>query len=219
VLGVIVQQTAPHVSSFTEIADGLIIAMLTGLGVYVAKQFKFVHELREFIVGRPKSDLEPEPPPGFMEQIKDANANAATAIAATRAATAETKENSEAVLAMSTRFGQQNGTVLKIQDDVVSLHNSVANIETTLSEIAGKPPASVAEVKEALASEHEASEARQADILGAIQHDTAALVKDSKPDAGSSSRDVLDEQTRVLGEIVDEQSRVKEERRKDDEGA
>jgi len=208
VLSVIVQQAAPHPSSFTEIADGVIIAILSGLGIYLSKQFKSVHELREFIVGRPKSDLEPDPPPGFMEQIKDANANAATAIEATRAATAETKENSEAVLAMSTRFGQQNGTVLKIQDDVASLHNSVSSIELAVSELAGKPvPASVAEVRDAVAQEHEAGEARQAELLGAIQKDTTALVKDMHTDGGGSSRDLLES-------VVQEQERLK-----DDEGA
>jgi hypothetical protein len=123
------------------------------------------------MVTRVPSEFESDPPLGFIDQLK--------------ANTKETRDNSAAVLLMSTRFMQQNGTVKDIQKDVAVLHSLVADI-------AGKPPASVAEVKHAVAQGNAASEVRQAEILGAIKSDTTALVEDSHPDGGDSSRDVLD---------------------------
>ena len=113
---------------------------------------------------------------------------------------------------LSVMVNESNGTVKRIE-------NMVADIKPQVAAIAGKPPASVADVVQAFASEHEANEGRQVEILSALKKDTTALVKDIKPDGGNSSRDVLDEQSRVLHDIADEQDRVKEERSKDDEGA
>jgi hypothetical protein len=162
--------SAPAPSLFLEIFAGVAVLGFGGFFAFIARRFKTIDDLYAVMATRKPTDLEPHPPLGFIDQLESN--------------TKETRENSAAVLAMATRFGQQNGTVLEIQKDVAVLHSLVADI-------AGKPPASVAEVKKAVAQEHEASEARQAEILGAIKSDTMSLVDDSHPDGGDSSRDVL----------------------------
>jgi hypothetical protein len=174
----VIDTGSPAPSLFLEIFAGVAVLGCGAFFAFVARKFKVIDSMYDALVTRKPSELESQPPLGFIDQLKEN--------------TRETKDNKEAVLAMATRFGQQNGTVLDIQTDVASLHTAVEKIEKAVSEIAGKPPASVAEVKEAVAHEHEASEARQAQILGAIKKDTTSLVEDSHPDGGDSSRDVLD---------------------------
>jgi hypothetical protein len=198
VLGVIVQQSNPAPSVFLEIFAGVAVLGVGSFFAFIVRRFKTIDAVYEVMATRKPSELEPHPPKGLIDQVRDV--------------IVATGENTNAVLTMSVRQQQANGTMKKMQ-------TAIDSIQVTVEKMAGRPPASVAEVKKAVADEHEASEARQAEILGAIQQDTTALVKDMHTDGGDSSRDVLDEQSRVLHDISDEQGRVKEERLKDDEGA
>jgi len=198
VLSVIVQQAAPAPSVFLEVFAGVAVLGVGSFFAFIVRRFKTIDAVYEVMATRKPSELEPHPPKGLIDQVRDV--------------IDATGENTNAVLTMSLRQQQANGTMKTMQ-------KAIASIQIAVETMAGKPPASVAEVKEAVAQEHEAGEARQAELLGAIQKDTTALVKDMHTDGGGSSRDVLDEQSRVLHDIVDEQDRVKEERLKDDEGA
>ena len=142
-LAVIVQQTtAVHPSAFQEIADGVIIALLLGIGGWGARRFKRWDAAYDTLATRKPTELEPHPPKGLVDQVADAVKEAS-------AATAATGENTNAVLAMGVRQGQANGTMKDIQavqktqgetqDQIVkgiaNLQEMIENIVTTGSTV------------------------------------------------------------------------------------
>lgn len=98
---VIRQVAAPsHPSGFQEIVDGILIIMLSTIGGYAVRKFKKWDSAYEVLATRKPTELEPNPPKGIVDQ--------------TQANTAATGENTNAVLAMSTRMAQSNGTMKDI---------------------------------------------------------------------------------------------------------
>jgi hypothetical protein len=212
----IVHQEAQKPSAFLEISVGVAVVVITSIFGYLVKKFNEDREDRQrsedkidrvynALITADADELNRNPPLGLIDQTAAAVAVANEALVATKEATAETRENSAAVFAMSGRFREQNGTVLDIQTDIGKLHTELGLVKTAVERIEGKPPASVADVVAAVAHEHEAQEERQSALLGAIQSDTSNLV------TSGESRDA------VLEGIATEQERVKDEKTTNDE--
>jgi hypothetical protein len=143
----IVHQESPKPSVFLEVSVGVAVVVITSIFGYLVKKFNEDREDRKrseekidrvynALITADADELNRNPPLGLIDQTAAAVAVANEALAATTEATAETKLNSEAVLAMATRFGQQNGTVLDIQNEVSSLRNEVGQLHSLVEGVA-----------------------------------------------------------------------------------
>ena|ERR1700691_2310422 len=145
-LGVIVQQAASRPSEFQEIADGVIVALLTGIGAYVVKKLDIVNDIRDAFGSKPATEFEPARL-GILDQMKEITKAATDAVAATKEQTAETAKNSEAVLNMSVRIGQQNDEIGKLRVDLGEVRTLVDSHGETLTAIQSGTDALVHESK------------------------------------------------------------------------
>lgn len=133
-LGVIVQQAASRPSTFQEIADGVIVLMVGGIGAYLARKLRIVDDIRDAFGTRPATEFEPARL-GVLDQMQAITKAANDAIEATKESTAENAKNTEAVLAMGVRVGQQNDAIGALQLGLGEVRTLVDSHGETLTAI------------------------------------------------------------------------------------